>query len=47
MLADHSEWVPWVEQNYFFHDGTPRCDVLRVAASVLREWAILGSGVVH
>src|SRR5262249_34390848 len=38
--ADPTEWVHWVLQEYFFHDGTRGPGVLKNVNAVLTSWGL-------
>src|SRR5262245_40469129 len=38
--ANPSEWVDWVEQRWFYNDGTPVEQVKRVMNAALRGWGL-------
>jgi hypothetical protein len=39
-LANPGEFVPWVNQQWFYNDGTPPAAKLRIASAKIEEWGM-------
>ena len=40
-LANSREWIPYVEQSWFYNDETPDAEKLEIATAKLQEWGML------